>query len=199
MDTSRRSFLKLVGVTVAGAGLGSLAGLSLADAGADRKAIKLAAAKTKLTGAKEFTSACNFCSCGCGMVCHVKDGKLINLEGDPDHVISLGGLCSKGAAMRAAHESPERASTPLYRAPGAAEWQKISWDDALDKIAAKMKAVRDANWIETERDGEIDYAVNRTDALGFLGGAQHTNEECYLFQKMARTAGSAFIEHQARL
>ena len=199
MDKNRRSFLKLIGGAAAGAGIGSYAGLSLADAGADHMALKGAAAKTKLTGAKEFTTACNFCSCGCGMVCHVKDGKLINLEGDPDHVISLGGLCSKGASMRAAHESPQRATTPLYRAPGGTEWQKISWDDALNKIAAKMKAVREANWIATEKDGEVDVPVNRTDALGFLGGAQHTNEECYLFQKMARTAGSVFVEHQARL
>lgn len=199
MKTNRRSFLKIMGGVVAGAGVGTYSGLALGDVGADTKAIKDAAAKAKLVGAKEFTTACNFCSVGCGMVCHVRDGKLLNLEGDPDHVISLGGLCSKGASMRAAHESDQRAKTPLYRAPGATEWQKISWDEAIDKIANKMKAVRESTWIETEKDGDKDVPVNRTDALAFMGGAQHTNEECYLFQKMGRTAGSVAIEHQARV
>jgi formate dehydrogenase major subunit len=199
MKTNRRSFLKIMGGAVVGAGVGTYSGLALGDVGADIKAIKGAAGKAKLVGAKEFTTACNFCSVGCGMVCHVRDGKLINLEGDPDHVISLGGLCSKGAAMRATHESDQRAKAPLFRAPGSDKWQKISWDEALDKIANKIKAVRDANWIETEKDGDKDVPVNRTDALAFMGGAQHTNEECYLFQKMGRTAGSVTIEHQARL
>jgi formate dehydrogenase major subunit len=199
MNTNRRSFLKLFGGAVAGASVGSYAGLSLADAGADRKAIRKEAAKTKLLGAKEFTTACNFCSCGCGIVCHVKDGKLINLEGDPDHVISMGGLCSKGASMRATHDSEMRVKKPMYRAPGSNKWQEISWDEALNKVTAKMKQVRDATWIATEKDGETDVPVNRTDALAFYGGAQNTNEECYLFQKMARTAGSVIVEHQARL
>jgi formate dehydrogenase major subunit len=138
------------------------------------------------------------------MVCHVRDGKLLNLEGDPDHVINEGALCSKGAAMRATHENPQRIQEPMYRAPGSDKWQKISWDDALDRIAKKIKATRDANWIQTEKitgkDGvEKEWRVNRTDAIGFLGGAQNTNEECYLFSKMARLFGTAYVEHQARL
>lgn len=174
MNTNRRSFLKLIGGVAAGAGVGSYSGLALGDLGADSDAIKGEAAKMKLTGAKEYTTACNFCSCGCGMVCHVRDGKLINLEGDPDHVISLGGLCSKGASMRAAHESDQRATTPLYRAPGATMWQTISWDEALNKIAAKMKEVRDKTWIETEKDGEVDVPVKKNRRAGFLRrGAKH--------------------------
>jgi formate dehydrogenase major subunit len=91
----------------------------------------------------------------------------------------------------------------MYRAPGSDKWQKISWDEALDKIAKKVKTTRDANWIATEKiagkDGEKEWKVNRTDAIGFLGGAQNTNEECYLFSKMARLFGTAYVEHQARL
>jgi formate dehydrogenase major subunit len=166
--------------------------------------VRAATKDLKLSGAKEFTTACNFCSCGCGMVCHVRDGKLLNLEGDPDHVINQGALCSKGAAMRATHESDQRIREPMYRAPGSDKWQKISWDEALDKIAKKIQTTRDANWIATEKvkgkDGvEAEWKVNRTDAIGFLGGAQNTNEECYLFSKMARLFGTAYVEHQARL
>ena len=180
------------------------AGLALGDLGVSAEELHAAARSMKIAGAKEFTTACNFCSCGCGMGCHVRDGKLVNLEGDPDHVINEGALCSKGAAMRATHESDQRVRRPLYRAPGSDRWQEIGWDDALDRIAAKVRQLRDASWIATEkikdRDGrEVEYAANRTDAIGFLGGAQNTNEECYLFSKMARLFGTAYVEHQARL
>jgi formate dehydrogenase major subunit len=92
----------------------------------------------------------------------------------------------------------------MYRAPGSDKWQEISWDEAIEKVARKIKSTRDANWIATQKaktkDGaEVEYAVNRTDAISFLGGAQHTNEECYLFKKMGTAFGTAYIEHQARL
>jgi formate dehydrogenase major subunit len=138
------------------------------------------------------------------MLCHVKDGKLVNLEGDPEHIVNEGALCSKGAAMIAAHESDRRVRQPLYRAPNSDRWQPISWDEALQKIASKMKATRDASWIakETVKDSAgngIEYAVNRTDAVAFLGGAQNTNEECYLITKLSRLLGTVQVEHQARL
>jgi len=196
MNLSRRSLLKLAGAAGAGLAVGDV-GVSLADVG-------LAAGAQKLTGAKEFTTACNFCSVGCGMVCSVRDGQLLNLEGDPDHVINEGSLCSKGAAMKATHESSQRVRVPMYRAPGSDKWQEISWDEALGKIARKVKTVRESTWLATEKvkgpDGlEVEVPANRTDAIAYLGGAQNTNEECYLFQKMGRSFGSVIIEHQARL
>lgn len=138
------------------------------------------------------------------MVCHVKEGKLVHLEGDPGHIVNEGALCSKGAAMLAAHESDRRLRQPLYRAPGSDHWQPISWDQALDKVAVKMKETRDNSWIEKEtvKDAagkETEYVVNRTDAIAFLGGAQNTNEECYLITKMSRLLGTVQVEHQARL
>ena len=157
------------------------------------------AAELKLNGAKEFTTACNFCSCGCGMVGHVVDGKLVNLEGDPDHVVNQGALCSKGAAMIATHESDQRVRSPRYRAPGSDRWVEISWDKTLDKLARKLKATREATWVATDKDGEQEVPANRTDAIAFLGGAQNTNEECYLWNKMGRLLGTSYVEHQARL
>ena len=144
------------------------------------------AAELRLAGAKEFTTACNFCSCGCGMVGHVIDGKLVNLEGDPDHVVNEGSLCVKGAAALATHDSVQRLGTPKYRAPGSDRWVEIGGDEALDKLARKLKATRDASWVATEKDGEGVNPVNRTDAIAFLGGGQNTNEECYLWTKLAR-------------
>ena len=198
MNVGRRKWLKL-----AGAGGVGIAGLALGEL-VSAKEVRAATKDLKLTGAKEFTTACNFCSCGCGMVASVKDGKLVNLEGDPDHVINQGALCSKGAAMAATHTSDRRVKAPRYRAPGSDTWQEISWDEALDKLAKKLKATRDASWVATEKDKdkdgkEVEVPVSRTDAIALLGGAQNTNEECYLWNKMGRLLGTSYVEHQARL
>jgi len=184
----RRTWLKLATGGV---------GLALGE-GAQARVEKLVGS-AKLAGTTEVTTVCPFCSCGCGIVCHVRDGKLVNLEGDPDHVVSQGALCSKGAAMIATHESPQRLKVPMVRAPGSDRWQEITWDQAYEKLAAKLKATRDAHWIATEKDGENEYPVNRTDAIAFLGGAQNSNEECYLFNKLGRLLGTSYVEHQARL
>lgn len=190
MKVGRRSLLKLAAGGSVGLTLGELI---------SAQEVQAAAKTLKLAGAKEFTTACNFCSCGCGMVCSVKDGELVNFEGDSDHVINQGALCSKGAAMGATHTSDQRAKTPLYRAPGSDTWQEISWDEALTKIAKKVKETRDANWIANEKNGGVDVPVNRTDAIGLLGAAQNTNEEAYLIGKMGRLFGTVLVEHQARL
>jgi formate dehydrogenase major subunit len=133
------------------------------------------------------------------MIAAVKDGKLISLEGDYDHIVNRGALCVKGMAMFPTHASPRRNQVPLYRAPGSDRWEEITWQVAAERIARKIKAVRDATWIATEKVGDAEVPVNRTDAFAVLGGAQNTNEECYLFQKAARVLGTAFVEHQARL
>jgi formate dehydrogenase major subunit len=127
--------------------------------------------------------------------------------------------------MFATHTSPNRLTTPRYRAPGSDHWEDISWDDAIARVAQKVRKTRYENWIATEKvdapdlsvdrasgdrlqnaprfipheGGKREVPVNRTDAIGFMGGAQNTNEECYLFQKAARRLGMAYVEHQARL
>lgn len=191
MKLNRREFVKLTGV------LG--AGLAITELGFDVKKIEAQTKEFKLQDSKEFTSVCTFCSVGCGMICHVKDEKLINLEGDPDHVINEGSLCSKGASMSVVPNSDQRVKTPKYRAPGSDKWQDISWDEAIDKLTKKMKAVRDENWIAEDKVGDKIFPANRTDAISFIGGAQNNNEECYLLAKMARALGVTYIEHQARL
>ncbi len=187
--------------------------------------MRAATADMKLSNVSEFTTSCNFCSCGCGMIAAVRDGKLLKMEGDYDHIVNRGSLCVKGISMFATHASPQRLAKPLYRAPGADRWEEISWDDAIARVAKKIRTTRDETWIATEMvdapDLSVDRAsgdrlqnapqflpheggkravpVNRTDAIGFMGGAQNTNEECYLFQKAARLLGMSYVEHQARL
>jgi len=213
----RRDFLKL--------GVGGGAGLAVGGL-LDWTAVSVAARELKLSEIQEFTTSCNFCSCGCGMIASVRDGKLIAMEGDFDHIVNRGSLCVKGISMFATHASPNRLTTPRYRAPGSDHWEDISWDDAITRVAQKIRKTRDTTWIATEKvdaaklvvdleagDARTEIAprfvpretsneevpVNRTDAIGFMGGAQNTNEECYLFQKAARLLGLSYVEHQARL
>jgi formate dehydrogenase major subunit len=178
--------------------VGGGVGLAL-DRLIDIPSVRAATQNQKLEKASEFTTSCNFCSCGCGMIATVREGKLISMEGDYDHIVNRGSLCVKGISMFATHTSPKRLTTPLYRAPGSDHWEEITWKDAVERVARKIKKVRDETWIATERLGDREVPVNRTDAIAFLGGAQNTNEECYLFQKAARLLGIPFVEHQARL
>jgi formate dehydrogenase major subunit len=187
---SRRDWLK----ATVGGGVGLALGGLL-----DLPTVRAATQKLKLSEINEFTTSCNFCSCGCGMVASVRDGKLIAMEGDYDHVVNRGSLCVKGISMFATHTSPDRLAKPRYRAPGSDHWEEISWENAIDRIAQKIRKTRDATWIATEKLEGKDVPVNRTDAIAFMGGAQNTNEECYLFQKATRLLGTVYVEHQARL
>jgi len=187
---SRRDVLRL--------SIGGGTGLALGGL-VDWPAAAAAARSLKLSDVQEFTTSCNFCSCGCGMIAAVRDGKLIAMEGDFDHIVNRGSLCVKGISMFATHASPNRLTTPRYRAPGSDRWEEISWDDAIGRVAQRIRKTRDATWIATEKVGDTEVPVNRTDAIGFMGGAQNTNEECYLFQKAARLLGLSYVEHQARL
>ena len=212
---NRRDWLKTTVGGSVGLALGSFV---------DMPAVEAATRQLKLADVNEFTTSCNFCSCGCGMIAAVRDGKLLTMEGDYDHIVNRGSLCVKGIAMFATHTSPNRLTTPRYRAPGSDRWEDITWDDAIARVAQKVRKTRDENWIATEKvdvpeldvdlaagdriassprfiekAGSSEVPVNRTDAMGFMGGAQNTNEECYLFQKAARLLGMSYVEHQARL
>jgi formate dehydrogenase major subunit len=178
--------------------VGGSIGLSL-DGILDLQTVRAATREMKLSQVKEYTTSCNFCSCGCGMIASVREGKLIAMEGDYDHLVNRGSLCVKGISMFATHTSPSRLAKPRYRAPGSDHWDDISWEDAIDRIAQKIRTTRDQTWIATEKLEGKDVPVNRTDAIAFMGGAQNTNEECYLFQKATRLLGTAYVEHQARL
>jgi formate dehydrogenase major subunit len=178
--------------------VGGTLGLAL-DGLIDVPTVRAATKNLKLANVSEFTTSCNFCSCGCGMIAAVRDGKLIAMEGDYDHIVNRGSLCVKGISMFATHSSPNRLTKPQYRAPGSDHWEEISWEEAVERVAQKIRQTRDATWTGTEKLGNTEVPVNRTDAIAFMGGAQNTNEECYLFQKGARLLGTAFVEHQARL
>jgi len=187
---SRRRWLQLTAGSSVGLALGSVV---------DVTEVRAATRDIKLANVTEHTTSCNFCSCGCGMIASVREGKLIAIEGDYDHVVNRGSLCAKGLSMFPTHASPLRNKVPRYRAPGSDHWEELSWDQAIEKIAQKLRKVRDESWIATEEVAGQSVPVHRTDAIAFMGGAQNTTEECYLFQKAMRLLGVSYVEHQARL
>ena len=201
MAVSRRDFIKISGSTVL---LGSL-GINLDPARAYAQGLRI-------KNAKETKTICPYCAVGCGIIVHTADGKVINTEGDPDHPISEGTLCSKGSSLYQIINNPQRLTKPKYRAAGATEFKEVEWDWALDEIAKRVKDTRDRTFKITSKskvkekaaDGtettvEKDFVVNRTDGIAHVGSAALDNEECYLLQKMLRSWGLVYIEHQARI
>jgi formate dehydrogenase major subunit len=201
MTVSRRDFLKLTGGT-----------LALSTVGVALSPGEAAAQELRIKGAKQTTTVCPYCSVGCSILIHTKDGKVINVEGDPDGPINEGTLCPKGASLFQMVNNETRLRKPQYRAPGATDWKEVEWDWALNQIARKIKDSRDKSFKitskskvkETRPDGtevmvEKDFTVNRTDGIAHIGSAAMDNEECYVMQKLVRSWGLTYIEHQARI
>jgi len=174
---------------------GSLTGAALGVLGVSRAEAKRKVASCRITKAKMSTSVCCFCACGCGLIVHSSGGKVINIEGDPAHPINEGSLCSKGAALMQVAINERRAQKVLHRTPGSGQWKELSWDQALKRIAAKIRETRNTTFKQKDKG----LTVNRTDGIGALGGAALDNEECYLYVKLARALGLVYIEHQARI
>lgn len=189
MEMSRRDFLKLSGAASTGVlTLSAMCPEVAFGAAGEHVVLK------KRVG--ETTTICPFCGAGCGFLVAAENGKVINVEGDPDHPVNGGGACAKGGGLRqVAADNPRRLSKVLYRAPGGSKWEEKTWEWALDEIAKRIKTTRDGNW----KAYEGDLVVNRTEAIASLGGAALDNEECYLLAKMARSLGVVYLEHQARI
>jgi len=145
----------------------------------------------------EKATICPYDASGCGFIVAAENGKVVNIEGDPDHPINRGAACAKGASMRQlSADNPWRLSKVLYRAPGGSDWEEKSWDWTLDTIARRIKDTRDDAFIETDGEGNL---VNRTEAIANLGGSALDNEECYLLAKLNRALGVVYLEHHARI
>lgn len=195
LQLSRRQFLKVTASSLAGSSL-ALLGFSSADALAEVRQYKLARTT-------ETRNTCPYCSVGCGILMYglgdsAKNVRtsIVHIEGDPDHPVNRGTLCPKGAGLIDFIHSPTRLTHPQYRAAGSDHWQRISWNDALDRIAKLMKDDRDANFVETTDDG---LKVNRWLTTGMLAASASTNEVGYLTHKTARSLGLLAFDNQARV
>jgi formate dehydrogenase major subunit len=191
MKFSRREFIRVSGAAAAG--------IAVSGLGFDLKPVRTHARMLKTRYARESRTICCYCAVGCGVIVHtskIGDGRVINIEGDPDHIISRGALCAKGASLKQLAENDKRLTQPMYRPPYSDKWRKVSWDWALSTIAKRIKKTRDVGF---ERRNAKGQTVNRTTAIASVGSAALDNEECWLYQALMRSLGLVYIEHQARI
>ena len=189
VEFSRRGFL-------AGAAAATAFGFDLRSAAAQVKQLKIS--RTTQTH-----SVCPYCAVGCSVVIHTLGDKarnvrpaVVHVEGDPDSPINQGTLCSKGISLKQFIVNDRRLKQPLYRAPGASKWQTISWEDALERMARRIKATRDAGFEAKDSEGRT---VNRLSNLALIGGCTDTNEVNFLLGKLRFGLGIQAYENQARL
>ena len=156
------------------------------------------AAKTsRLRGATVTESVCPYCAVGCGQLVYTKGGRIIDIEGDPRSPINEGTLCPKGADAFQLAVNPHRVTHVLYRAPHSDKWETKTLDWALDQIARRIKAARDADFTARDEAGRL---LNSVRSIGTLGGATIDNEENYLIKKLfGGGLGVVSIENQARI
>lgn len=195
MDMNRRHFFRVSSAGLVGSSLVAL-GFSPTAALAQTRSFRLA----KTT---ETRSTCPYCSVSCGVIMYTlgdsaKNNKpaLVHVEGDPDHPVNRGTLCPKGAGLADMINSPNRLKYPEVREPGSKEWKRISWDDALTRVAKHMKADRDKNFV-TRNDKGV--TVNRWNTTGMLVSSASSNEAGYLSVKMLRAMGVVALDTQARI
>jgi formate dehydrogenase major subunit len=141
-------------------------------------------------------SICPFCAVGCGQLAYVKDGAVIQVEGDPASPISRGRLCPKGAATRNLHEGPRREYRVKYRRPYGTEWEELPLEQAMDMIAERIVRTRAETWQDETPEGK---PARRTMGIANLGGATLDNEENYLIKKLLTSLGIVQVENQARI
>ncbi len=144
---------------------------------------------------KVVKSVCPFCAVGCSQNVFVKDGKITQIEGDPDSPISRGRLCPKGSASKELVTGDQRELKIRYRKPFGTQWEDLDLDTAMDMISDRVIASRKQFW-EWESDGK---RVRRTTGVASLGGATLDNEENYLMKKLYTALGAVEVENQARI
>jgi formate dehydrogenase major subunit len=193
MHSSRRDFLKIGTV---GSAATVVFGFDLTPAFAELRQLKI-------ERANETRSTCPYCSVSCGVIIYTIGDRaknvtpqVVHVEGDPDHPINRGTLCPKGSSLEQDILNDRRLLKPQVRRPGGTRWEAISWEQALNEIAEKVKRTRDDTFIETDAQG---HRVNRLESIAFTGGCTDTNEFNYLVVKTMRSLGVVHLENQARV
>jgi formate dehydrogenase major subunit len=197
IEVSRRALLRGAGAGAAGTALVAL-GFGAAEA-----ATAAHVRAFKLVNTTETRNTCPYCSVACGVILYSKGdlrkgetAEITHIEGDADHPTNRGTLCPKGAALKDFVHSQTRLLYPRVRKPGSGQFERVSWDDALDRIARLMKDDRDRHFVAKTADG---LTVNRWTTVGFLAASATTNETAYLTYKVVRHAGILPFDNQARV
>jgi formate dehydrogenase major subunit len=152
--------------------------------------------RPRIEGAEVHKSICPYCAVGCGQNVFVRDGRILDIEGDEDSPVSRGRLCPKGAATFQLVTGSHRLHHVLYRRAFGTGWERIPLAQAMEMVAQRVKTTRDATW--EERDGK-GHGVQRTLGIAHLGGATLDNEENYLLKKLYTALGVVQVENQARI
>lgn len=194
---SRRQFLVGAGAGMAGTTLGAL------GFGDVESAYAQAIRPFKLARTTETRNTCTYCSVACGIIMYSKGdlskgdkAEIIHIEGDPDHPTNRGTLCPKGAGLLDFVHAETRLKYPMIRKPGADKFERVSWDQVLDRVARLMKDDRDGNIVVKNNDG---VTVNRWVTTGFLAASATTNETAWATYKVVRSAGMVAFDNQARV
>jgi formate dehydrogenase major subunit len=154
-------------------------------------------ANARIAGLNVTESVCPFCAVGCGQVVYTRGGELVDIEGHPGSPVNQGTMCPKGTASRQLVQQPGRLTTVRYRRPGGTEWEELPLKTAMDMIAQRVIAAREAGWQTVDPD--TGKRVDRTLGFAHLGGATLDNEENYLIRKSFTAMGAVQIENQARI
>jgi formate dehydrogenase major subunit len=141
-------------------------------------------------------SICPFCAVGCAQLAYVKDGEVIQVEGDPASPISRGRLCPKGASSLNLHRGALRELKVKYRRPYGTAWEELPLEDAMEMIVDRVLKTREETWQDKTPKGE---PARRTMGIANLGGATLDNEENYLMKKLLTALGIVQVENQARI
>jgi formate dehydrogenase major subunit len=152
--------------------------------------------RPRIDGAEVHQSVCPYCAVGCGQRVHVKDGRILDIEGDEDSPISRGRLCPKGAATFQLVTGTHRVQHVLYRRPHSEHWERIPHAQAMEMVAERVRTTRDQTWEAKDPRGRT---VQRTLGIAHLGGATLDNEENYLLKKLYTALGIVQVENQARI
>jgi formate dehydrogenase major subunit len=197
MELGRRGFIKLSGAALAASSIGAL------GFGAAGEALAASVRPYKLTATTETRNTCTYCAVACGILIYSQGDRaknahsnIIHIEGDPDHPVNRGTLCPKGSALLDVVHAPTRVQFPMYRAPNSDQFQRVTWDFALDRIARLMKDDRDKNFIAKNAAGTT---VNRWLSTGMLAASATSNETAFLTWKVARSFGMVVFDNQARV
>src|SRR5262249_52222293 len=191
MELTRRGFLKAttIGSTIA-------LGFDVAKAKAEMR-------EFKISRTTETRSTCPYCSVSCGVIIHTlgdraknSTSSVVHIEGDPDHPINRGTLCPKGIALKEDISHKQRLTKRMVRRPGSDKWEDISWDKAVQEIAAHIKKTRDKCFVAKNAEGKV---VNRNPGFGMIGGCTDTSEFNMLQWKASASWGVVYRDTQARV
>lgn len=196
-EFSRRQFLGAAGAGIAGTSLAAMGFGEIEEAHA------AAIRAFKLTNTVETRNTCPYCSVACGVILYSKGdlkkgekAEIVHIEGDADHPTNRGTLCPKGAGLLDFVKAPTRLKYPMLRKPGSDKFERITWDQALDRIAQLLKEDRDNNIVLKNGAG---VTVNRWTTTGFLAASATTNETAFMTYKVVRSLGAVVFDNQARV